>query len=452
MIRFGDRIEMMTDDYLTEEAKGAAFRLTRPECLGKVLGFDEAWESAGSLALTALETEDGTVRLYYRGYPSRQNDPNRSETTDMQTSCLAVSEDGLHFTRCPVNEIDYAGLRENNIVHMGTVCHNFAPFLDGNPACRPDERYKAIGGTGAVGGIWVFGSPDGIHWRKLADHPVITKGAFDSMNMAFWDPHAGLYRCYSRYFDANVRFPGAPTACRAIQNCTSADFIHWTDPIPNEYAEGLTDQLYTNAARPVPGAEHILVSIPMRYQESRMKFPGYDTHGFSNTGVSDAVFMTSRDGVHWDRPVKDAWLCGGLYDHEWTQRCFITAGGIIVRGGRFLLYTEQNYMWEDDGVWAYAIPKYRFMSRYADGNGGVLTTKPLVFASDEIFLNYATSAYGYVKVTAEDAEGREIFSSGEIFGNELSHGLRAEGLAGRCGRLRIELKEAHLYALGSDMA
>ncbi len=67
MIRFGDRIEMMTDGYLLEETKGTSPRLTRPECLGKVLGFDEPWEGEGSLALTALETEDGTVRLYYRG-------------------------------------------------------------------------------------------------------------------------------------------------------------------------------------------------------------------------------------------------------------------------------------------------------------------------------------------------------------------------------------------------
>ncbi len=445
MIPFGNRIEMLVDDYLIAEKSGAVFRLTHPENRGKILGFDEEWEGEGSLAMTVFE-DDQNIKCYYRGFPTHEND-----ASVLQTSCLAVSDDGLHFRRCPVNEIDYRGIRENNIVRMGTVCHNFAPFYDGNPDCRPDERYKAIGGTKPVGGIWVFASPDGIHWKELADHPVITRGAFDSMNMAFWDPHARLYRSYSRYMDDSVKLPCVPHACRAIQSCTSEDFIHWTDPVPNEYEGGLTDQLYTNAARPVPGAEHILISIPMRYQEIRKKYPEYTSGGFSHNGVSDAVLMTSRDGVHWDRTVRDAWLSGGLYDHEWTQRCFITAGGIIVRGDYFYFYTEQNYMWDDDGIWVYALPKYRLMSLYADGDGGSFRTKPLRFLTDEFFLNYATSAYGYVKVTLYDEAGTELYDSGEIFGNELSHRICCEGLTNRIGSMKVELKEAHLYALGSRM-
>ena len=58
---------------------------------------------------------------------------------------------------------------------MDTFCHNFAPFYDTNPNCKPDERYKAIGGIIQQGGIHVFASPDGIHWHLLADGPVITR-------------------------------------------------------------------------------------------------------------------------------------------------------------------------------------------------------------------------------------------------------------------------------------
>lgn len=446
MISFGNRIEMLVDDYLLAETNNVSFRKAEPKALGKVLGFDEPWEGLGSLGLTIFEDEEN-IKCYYRGFPDGASDQD-----ERQTSCLAVSKDGIRFERAAVNRISYDGITENNIVRMDTYCHNFAPFYDTNPACRPGEKYKAIGGKWEEGGVHVFASPDGILWHELADGPVITKGAFDSMNMAFWNPHTGLYHAYTRYFDKTMKSEVMPMGCRGIQSCTSEDFIHWTEPVYNEYAEGgPTDQLYTNATRPVPGAEHILVSIPMRFQEKRKKIPEYEGNPYGAGGVSDCVLMTSRDGVYWDRKVKDAWISGSLYSHEWTQRCFIALGGIIERGDDFYYYTMQNYMWDDDGIFAYSLPKYRLISLYADGSGGSFITKALRFESDEIYLNYATSAYGYVKVTVLGEDGAEIFASEEIYGNELSHKLCVEGLCGKCGRLRIELKEAHLYAMGSAM-
>ena len=162
--------------------------------------------------------------------------------------------------------------------------------------------------------------------------------------------------------------------------------------------------------------------------------------------------MTSRDGHIWHRPVKDAFLRGGLYSHEWTQRCFIPLGGIIPRGDRFLFYAEQNYMWDDDGIFAYAVPRFRFMSLWADGRGGLLRTKELRFESDDLFLNFSTSAYGCVKVRIVDSEGEELFVSDELYGNDLSRPLHVDGLAGRTGRMEITLREADLYALGAAMA
>ena len=446
MIRFGNRIEMLVDEYLLAEKENVSFRKTEALDMGKIISFDAPWENLGSTGVTVLDSPEG-VKLYYRGFPGVQSDDS-----ERQTSCLSVSEDGLHFTPYPVNAIPYDGITENNIVKMDTFCHNFAPFYDENPNCKPDERYKAIGGILQQGGIFAFASADGIRWHMLSEKPVITKGAFDSMNMAFWNPHTRLYHCYSRYFDHRVKNEQIPVGCRAIQSCTSTDFLHWTDPVPNEYAEGMpTDQLYTNATRAVPGAEHIMISLPMRFQEVRKKIHEFNGNVWGSGGVSDAGLMTSRDGVFWDRKVTDAWLSGGLYAHEWTQRNFIPCGGIITRGDWFYLYVQKHYMWDDGGIWVYGIPKYRFISLYADNSGGYFATKPLQFTSDEIHLNYSTSAYGYVKVTILDEAGNEIFASDEIYGNELSYTLHVEGLEGKCGTLRIELKEAHLYALGSAM-
>ena len=74
-----------------------------------------------------------------------------------------------------------------------------------------------------------------------------------------------------------------------------------------------------------------------------------------------------------------------------------------------------------------------------------------LFQTDDLSLNFATSAYGKVVVHVLDMAGTDIYTSEELYGNELSSPLHIEGLAGKVGRLFIELQEAHLYAVGSSM-
>lgn len=440
MISFGKRIEPFIDTYLIGKTENTALTANRPECRGKVLGFDMPWENEGSLGMNIFD-DGGTVKMFYRGFPGN----GHNDWSDRQTACVAYSEDGLRFTRPDFHEIEYGENKENNIVRMDRFCHNFCGFLDPNPAAKPDEKYKAIAGHYTLNGLYVFGSPDGIRWHPLCDAPVITSGRFDSMNIAFYDVSAGVYRCYSRYLEQR-----GDALYRAIQSCTSEDFIRWTDPVGNEYP-GMPDvfeQLYTNAVCTVPGAEHILVSVPMRYNDSREAL----VEGAEDKGVSDCTFMTSRDGVHWDRTFPGAWIAPGMNPHEWTQRNFIFLAGIIERGQDFLMYTMQNYMWDDDGVWCYSVPRYRFASVYADYFGGSFETKPLVFETDAFFLNYATTAYGYVKVTVFDEAGTVLGQTGEIYGNEISRELHFDGIAGKRGTLRFDLRDAHIYAVGGDMA
>jgi len=466
MISFGNRIEMMVDHYLIAKQSGLSFRINPPTKGPLVHPFNMPWEGPGSLGLSVLEDEEG-IKLYVRG-----SDVDGGGRSPKQAACLYISQDGVHFTPYPVNEMDVDGYKENNVVMRSIYCHNFAPFYDTNPNCKPDERYKAVAGANylfGTNGIHVFGSPDGIHWHELADGPILSEGYQDSLNFAFWDSYAGVYRCYSRYwedisneftfahYDPNARtdtFTGAhygTGGCRAIQGATSTDFVHWTPSVHNQFTdgEGPTHHLYTMATANVPGAEHQLVCMPMRFSE-RVR---HKIKEMPEKGISDAVLITSRDGVNWDRTAKEPWISPSMYSHEWTHRSFITTpGAIIERDNNFLFYVEQNYMWEDVGIWLYTLPKYRFMSLYADGNGGSFTTKLLHFESDDIYLNYATSACGHVKVTVIGEMGKVMYESDKIYGNELSHHLHFEGIKGHRGSLIVELCEAHLYAIGSKMS
>ena len=100
--------------------------------------------------------------------------------------------------------------------------------------------------------------------------PLVYSGAFDTINTAFWDTVAGCYRSYTRAW-VNRETRESAYRVRIIQSATSPDFIHWTAPVANVYADGDEDvHLYTNAALPCPGAEHIYLAFPCRFLEQQI--------------------------------------------------------------------------------------------------------------------------------------------------------------------------------------
>jgi hypothetical protein len=371
-------------------------------------------------------------------------------------TCVAESKDGIHFTRPTLGLIEVKGSKANNVVWKGVESHNLAPFLDRNPNARPDERYKALGGVKqpgrnwhqgeTPGGLYAFASADGIHWRKLRDEPVMTQGAFDSLNLAFWDSARNRYACYSRIFADRVR---------AVQSASSADFLTWETGTPNRYAPGVpAEHFYTSATLPCPDAEHLLLAFPMRFLPSRHKVPSHQT-----AGASDAVFLSSRDGVTWDRPFLEAWVRPGPDEKNWTDRSNMPAWGIVESApGEWSMYISEHYRWPDNRIRRLVTPRHRLGSLHAGARGGEFTTRPLVAGGRRLVLNYATSAAGSVQVEMQDENGRPLpgFALADmapLFGDELDAVARWKAGAtppvrnGQPVRLRFVLKDADLFAL-----
>ena len=131
----------------------------------------------------------------------------------------------------------------------------------------PRPAYKALGGLRAEGGLFAFKSADGIHWSLLSDKPVITNGAFDSQNLAFWDPTLGKYRAYWRTFTEGITTAKVwkPAGYRAIRTGSSSDFLNWGDEADLIYEDSPDEHLYTNQIKPYYRAPHILIGFPVRY-------------------------------------------------------------------------------------------------------------------------------------------------------------------------------------------
>lgn len=446
---------MFVDDFLVGSFRGACLKLHPPKREEVVFRVRGPLENACSGVYSVLVESEGGYLLYYRGnYPLADGDGDNSAR---QTANVAVSDDGIRFRRPELGIHDLGDRGRNNVVWHGVQAHNLVAFRDASPGCRPEERFKAVGGSGR-NNLYALFSPDGFRWRLAREKPLDIPGAFDSANVPFWDGEIGRYRLFSRFFE--------PGRGRAIQSCTSEDFIRWSAPVPHRYEPAApVEQFYTNATVPVPGAGHILLSFPMRYVAERetpvedtgaMDYPGTGRPGMA--GMTDAVMMSSRDGVYWRRPFPEAWLRPGLDERNWTHRNTCPAVGILARRPQeWTMYVSEHYGWPDNRLRRLSLRPWGFASVNAGRRGGEVVTRPLVFAGRTLRLNFSTSAAGSIQAGFRDAAGRLIrgLSPGDmepLYGDRLDFpvawkkGAGPGRLAGRPVRLVFRLSDADVFS------
>jgi hypothetical protein len=369
-VHIGNRVEPFVDTYLIDRFEGdAKLQLHKPVDRDVAIVHDAPWEGNTSCYHTIFQDGD-LYRLYYRGHHVSKYDA-MGGADHKEFICYAESKDGISWVKPKLGIVEFNSSKDNNIVWAGPHgTHNFAPFKDANPKAKPDEQYKAMG-TGK-GGQFIFKSPDGIHWQLMHDKPVITEGAFDSLNIAYFDAARKRYVDFHRDFLNGVR---------GIKTATSDDFLTWTDPDWITYPGVPAEHLYTNGITPYFRAPHIFIGLPKRL------VPGPNPAKHAYGGVSDAVFMTSRDGVVFSRWT-EAIVRPGLQTSRWVNRNNMPAWGIVETKSSMpgapnevSIYTTEDY-YQGSGT-ALRRHTYRldgFVSINAPLSGGEAVTKPIVFA------------------------------------------------------------------------
>ncbi|MEM3465716.1 MAG: hypothetical protein QXU11_06190 [Thermoproteota archaeon] len=369
------------------------------------------------------------------------------EATHPEFTCYAESTDGVNWVKPQLSLFEFNGSRRNNIVWSGVGTHNFTPFRDSNPNCPLEESYKALGV--GDGGLYAFKSPDGVHWQLMSCRPVITKGAFDSQNLAFWDTVRRRYAAFVRGWREEVR---------DILACFSVDFVNWTEPKWLDYGEAPREHLYTNAVTPYLRAPHVFLGFPMRFIPERVKTP----HCYKD--VSDTVLMSSRDGLHWRRWT-EAFIRPGPMPERWINRNNMAAWGILVTKPRLTnapdelsLYSSEAYYTSGNRLRRFTLRIDGFVSLHAPYSGGELVTRPLVFKGEKLRLNYSTSAAGGVMVEVLDNDGNPIpgftmEECEELYGDEIEgevcwkSGSDISRLSGSVVHLHLRMRDADVYAL-----
>ncbi|PHS00912.1 MAG: hypothetical protein COA78_23330 [Blastopirellula sp.] len=436
-IDIGNRLELFVDQHLVETTTGAAeFKMHRPVPQEVVLTTDKPWEGNTSAYYTIFQDGD-RYRMYYR---ASHYDTEKKKATHPEFTCYAESKDGIHWIKPELGLFEFAGSKKNNIVWSGLGTHCFAPFKDTNPDCIPSEQYKALsrGSMNGKSGLFAFKSPDGIHWSLMTNEPVITKGAFDSQNLAFWDSHTKQYREYHRFFANGVR---------DIMTGGTTDFLKWPEPTPLTYPDAPSEHLYTNAVLPYPRAPHILLGFPTRYlpkQGSRV----------------EPVLMASRDRQTFHRWPNALIPEDAPKDRKGNRSNYMTWGLLQLPGNdkQLSVYaTEAYYTGPDSRVRRFTFRVDGFASASAPATGGTVLTKPLTFQGNQLVLNFTTAKAGTLRIEIQDDQGKpvpgfELNNCESIQGDSIEqtvawkNGPDLSKLANRPIRLHIELTDADLYS------
>lgn len=477
-IDVASRRELFVDDHLIEKLSGkASLHLHHPTPREVSLVFDAPWEGSASGYHTIFQDGD-LYRMYYRGLHLDVSEGKLASNRHEPFYCYAESADGVHWKKLELGIVEFDGSKKNNIFLRGRGTHNFAPFKDTNPNCPPKARYKALGGLKGEGGLFAFQSADGVHWSLLTEKPVITNGAFDSHNLAFWDATLGKYRAYWRTFTAGVTTEKkwAPSGYRAVRTATSDDFLQWTGDADLTYVDSPDEHLYTNQINPYLRAPHVLIGFPCRYIErgwsdSMRALPELENRELRassveryGTALTEGLLMASRDGVHFKR-WNEAFLRPGVqrpgtwqYGQQYIA-CHVvqTAPSIPGAPDELSLYATERY-WHQGGILRrYTLRLDGFVSIRAPMAGGEFLSRPLVFTGSRLSLNFSTSAAGSVRVEIQDPDGKPhdgfaLADCPALFGDTIDRtvtwksGPDVAPLAGKPVRLRFELKDADLYS------
>jgi len=506
-IDIGSRRELFVDSAIVEELSGGAqLRLHRPVPREIALEHDLPWEGTGCIYHCVFLDGD-LFRMYYRGYnvnPSYES--SKSGQVTHKLGLYAESHDGIHWRKPELGLYQFNGSKANNIVLANgdldgvTIDPSeMAIFKDENPAAPPEARYKALVLTQPAEhnsrGLIALKSADGLRWTPLVKHPVITDGAFDSQNLAFWDAEHSVYRAYWRYFDRGT--PDQPyVGIRSIRTATSKDFIHWNNQRDLVYPDVPRTHLYTNAVKPYPRAPHLLIGFPTRYLErelnnglgeARTKAAPEKIQQWSaslralpeleqrerraaaseryGSALTESVLMASRDGVTFKR-WEEAFLPPGIeregtwnYGHQYVAWHVIETKSDLPGAPNELSFFATESYWTPPGsaLRRYTLRLDGFVSVQAPMSGGELVTKPVRFTGRQLRLNFSTSAAGSVRVELQDEAGRPLpgFSLEDcppLFGDSVERpiswrsGTDVGALAGQAVRLRIVLQDADVYA------
>ena len=422
LIHIGTRKQLFLDDFLVESLKDAAF-VMNPAVKYRdnpVIRRDRPWEGNELHYGTVLyDEEEKQFRMWYSSWhfsatrrvpkklvPSVPDKVNRG-------TCYAFSEDGFHWEKPDLGQVEFQGSKANNLVGpQGWRKFKGGIFVDPNER-DPARRFKAMaqvatdepGGDGEtdrdvsdpdVPGrtkrfVWnLYYSGDAFNWTPHPQNPVIDRpeSIWGPTGMMGWDPIRKVYaahmeNCINKHavFGRHL----CPPAMRILGRAESPDLIRWSEPetiLKPDAADPPDLEFYSMWATTY---ENIYLGMLWNFRKT------------STTILPQLVF--SRDGVNYDRRYREPFIQAG--DEGDFDSVTVYALQPIVHDDKiFIYYGGQN--------WRASVQLDRLMEEFGrDGpQAGIgLAVVPL---DGFVSIDSGSQEYGEVVTKAFVFEGRTL--------------------------------------------
>jgi hypothetical protein len=432
--------QLFVDDFLIEQTTlkrtfhAAAYHPATP-----ILKPDKPWEQEGGPTAMPFsdgvfyDPKDGLFKLWYMGGYVR-------------STCYAISQDGIRWEKPALDVV--AG---TNVVHTarrdsGTV------WLDLEER-DPQRRYRMFL-YDFKDGLSIHFSADGIHWKEVArsgptgDRTTVFYNGFRKVwvyNLReYFAPPNGVGRC-RRYWEHPNVLAGAKWQAGEPPLWVGADSL---DPVRDDLKTRC--ELYNLDCVAYESVLLGLFSIWRGQPRDRAK-PNEVCLGFS------------RDGFHWHRPDRRAFIPVSEHYGDWNWGNVQSAGGGgLVIGDKLYFYVSGRAGVKgssSSGVCSTGLTTLRrdgFASMDAGESEGTLTTRPVRFGGRHLFVNADTHA-GELRVEILDEGGKVILpftraNCTPVRTDQTLHAVQwkpardLSALVGKPVKFRFHLRNGRLYA------
>lgn len=448
--------QLFVDDFLIAATDLArTYHLPAYSAANPLLKPDRPWEDAEgrpyAMPFSDAMLYDPQDRLFKAWYYAARG----------ACTCYATSKDGLHWEKplldvVPGTNIVLEQKRDSNTI-----------WLDPKPA-RPEDRFKMALYQGGL--FKLFASPDGIHWTKRSEGAKT-----GDRSTFFYNPFRERWvfsiRCSSKfgrsrqYWETTDFFGFSRAAFERgeVANWITADSADWKrDDLQAR------PQLYNLDATPYESLMLGLFSIwrgdyraknPPTEKARQLLAEGRPKQNSVCVGFS-------RDGFHWDRPDRRAFIPTSEKRGDWNWgNVQSIAPGCLVVGDQLWFYVSGRYGKAFPGAESVdtggcaglaTLRRDGFASMDAAAKPGTLTTRPVRFRGKHLFVNFF-APQGELRVEVLGRDGKPVapFDRAHcrpLRGDSTRQAVAWEGaddlsaLAGQPVQFRFLLSAGSLYA------
>ena len=431
-----------------------------------------------------------------------------SSPTTISASGYFESDDGLHWYKPVMNQVEYRGARANHFVDYTLRGHREGPATviydpdDSDPA----RRYKSATFGSRTHDVGFAVSPDGMRWTGLDEVPAVPSQDTHSL---YFDEQERLFILKTKHAGPIFLPPDAPNIpgdeaghnSRSASLSTSTDFANWTAPEMSFFADErdqeigrlaieatLVDPTRRQPEFNVPETynaqvydlsvfryEGLYVGLAMMfYRSARLpkEWPGFDEmdlpepilstvrRGGDWTGIWHIQMLSSRDLRSWERVgdrqpfLTPSRIDSGAYD----TLCLGQPAEPVPRGEELWFYYTgirsyaiASLKFRDQGAVCLAVLRRDgFVSLDAGEDEGELITNPFRWTGSSLDVN-VDAAGGELMVQVLGADGSELATSVPVNGDQTDARViwsqgDAEMREGQEVRLRFQLRNASFYS------